>query len=188
MIGVLGKWDGRRLHKHTEKWLTHFNRMVSVFQNLFFSIKKKSQNPVTSWLRTCDIRTHKPWRTERQENNWIELAQCSVQWRVLLAVLSENGYSFKGIFILMWSRDSSVSIGTKLLAECQGFDPLFSTASRPALRPTQPPIQWGPRCLSLGIKRPERESDHSPPFSAEVKNTWSYAPTSKYVVTMWRLF
>jgi len=25
-----------------------------------------------------------------------------------------------------------------------------------------------------GLKRPEREVDHSPPFSAEVKNEWSY--------------
>jgi hypothetical protein len=26
----------------------------------------------------------------------------------------------------------------------------------------------------LGVKRPERETDHSPPSSAEVKNAWSY--------------
>jgi hypothetical protein len=25
-----------------------------------------------------------------------------------------------------------------------------------------------------GVKRPGREADHSPPFSVEVKNTWSY--------------
>jgi hypothetical protein len=30
-------------------------------------------------------------------------------------------------------------------------------------------IQWVPGALSLGIKRPEREADHSLPFSAEVK-------------------
>jgi hypothetical protein len=35
--------------------------------------------------------------------------------------------------------------------------------------PTQPPIQWVPGALSLGVKRPEREADHSPPSSAEVK-------------------
>jgi hypothetical protein len=40
---------------------------------------------------------------------------------------------------------------------------LFITASRMALGPTQPPIQW-----VLGIKRPGREADHSPPSSAEV--------------------
>jgi hypothetical protein len=41
--------------------------------------------------------------------------------------------------------------------------------SRPVQGPTQPPIQWVPRALSLGLKRPEREADHSPPSSAEVK-------------------
>jgi hypothetical protein len=34
---------------------------------------------------------------------------------------------------------------------------------------TQPPIQWEPGALSLGVKRPGREADHSPPSSAEVK-------------------
>jgi hypothetical protein len=35
--------------------------------------------------------------------------------------------------------------------------------------PTQPRIQWLPGALSLGVKRPGREADHSPPSSAEVK-------------------
>jgi hypothetical protein len=35
--------------------------------------------------------------------------------------------------------------------------------------PTQPPIQWVTGTLSLGVKRPGREADHSPPSSAEVK-------------------
>jgi hypothetical protein len=38
-----------------------------------------------------------------------------------------------------------------------------------ALGPTQPPIQWVPGALYLGVKRPVREADHSPPSSAEVK-------------------
>jgi hypothetical protein len=46
---------------------------------------------------------------------------------------------------------------------------LFTTASRTALRTTQPPIQWVPGALSLGVKRPGREADHSPSSSAEVK-------------------
>jgi hypothetical protein len=33
---------------------------------------------------------------------------------------------------------------------------LFTTASRTALGPTQPPIQWVPGALSLGVKRPGR--------------------------------
>jgi hypothetical protein len=35
--------------------------------------------------------------------------------------------------------------------------------------PTQSPIQWVPRDLSIGVKRPGYEADHSPPSSAEVK-------------------
>jgi hypothetical protein len=34
---------------------------------------------------------------------------------------------------------------------------------------TQPPIQWVPGALSLGIKRQRHKVDHSPPSSAEVK-------------------
>jgi hypothetical protein len=46
---------------------------------------------------------------------------------------------------------------------------LFTTTSRTTLGPTQPPIQCVPGALSLVIKRPGREADHSPPSSAEVK-------------------
>jgi hypothetical protein len=31
-----------------------------------------------------------------------------------------------------------------------------------------------PKRSSVGVKRPEYKADHSPPFSAEVKNAWSY--------------
>jgi hypothetical protein len=37
---------------------------------------------------------------------------------------------------------------------------LFTTTSRTALRPTQPPIQWVPEALSLGVKRPGSEANH----------------------------
>jgi hypothetical protein len=43
-------------------------------------------------------------------------------------------------------------------------------ASRPALGPTQPPMQWVPGVLSPGAKRPGREADCSPPSTADVKN------------------
>jgi hypothetical protein len=46
---------------------------------------------------------------------------------------------------------------------------LFTTVSRMALGPTQPPIQWAPGDPSLRVKRPGREADYSPPSSAEVK-------------------
>jgi hypothetical protein len=47
----------------------------------------------------------------------------------------------------------------------------LSSVSRPALGPTQPPVQWVPRVLSPGAKaRPGRDADHSPPSNAEVEN------------------
>jgi hypothetical protein len=68
--------------------------------------------------------------------------------------------------------------------------PLFSTfftASGTALVPTQPPIQWVSETLSLGIKQPGQEANHSPPSSAEVKNAWSYTSTPQYVFIAWCL-
>jgi hypothetical protein len=76
------------------------------------------------------------------------------------------------------SRNSSVGIalgyglddrGSRVRFPAKAGNFFFTIASRGALRPTQPPIQWVSGALSLGIKRPDREADHSPPSSAEVK-------------------
>jgi hypothetical protein len=77
------------------------------------------------------------------------------------------------------SRDNSIGIerwATGWMIGVLGFDSwrglkifLFTTVSRTALGPTQPPIQWVPRALSLVVKRLGREAGHSPPPSAEVK-------------------
>jgi hypothetical protein len=84
------------------------------------------------------------------------------------------------------SRDSSVSIalgyrlddwGSRVRFPAGAGIFLFTTASRMALGSTQPPIQWVPGALSLEVKRPGHEADHSPPSSAEVKNAWSYIST-----------
>jgi hypothetical protein len=76
--------------------------------------------------------------------------------------------------------------------EVLGFDSrqvlgifLFTTAPRTALGPTQPPIQWVPGALSLGVKRSGREADHSHPSSAEVKNAWGYNSTPRYAFMAW---
>jgi hypothetical protein len=57
---------------------------------------------------------------------------------------------------------------------------VFSISSRPALGPTQPPIQWVPGALFPGVKRPGSEADHSPPATAEVKKTCIYTTTTPY--------
>jgi hypothetical protein len=64
---------------------------------------------------------------------------------------------------------------------------LFTTAFGTALVPTQPLIQWVLGALSLGVKRPGREADYSPPSSAEVKNAWSYTSAPLYVFMAWYL-
>jgi hypothetical protein len=49
----------------------------------------------------------------------------------------------------------------------------LASVSRPALGPTQPPVQWvlgGP--FPGGKARPGRDADHSPPSSAEVENEY----------------
>jgi len=63
---------------------------------------------------------------------------------------------------------------------------LFTTASRPAVGPTQPPIQWLPVAVSLGVKRPGAEADHSPPSSAEVKKMrGAIRPFPQYALKAW---
>jgi hypothetical protein len=87
---------------------------------------------------------------------------------------------FLFIFTVLLVRDSVVSIATGYGLDDRGvsLSPsrvknfLFSTASRPALGPTQPAIQWVP-----GVKLQGREADQSPPTSAEVNKMWIYTST-----------
>jgi hypothetical protein len=62
---------------------------------------------------------------------------------------------------------------TGLWAEWSGFESCVQTCSE--ARPTS--CTMATRPLSLGVKRPGHEADHSLPFSAEVKNAWSYTST-----------
>jgi hypothetical protein len=105
-------------------------------------------------------------------------------WRLPQYLQQRISYTF--VFVTLFfvmSRDScDIALGYGL--EDRGFESrqplgifLLTTVSRPALAPTQPPIQWVPGALSLGIKWSGREADHSPPSNAEVKNAWSYTST-----------
>jgi hypothetical protein len=76
-----------------------------------------------------------------------------------------------------------VSVATSLYVGQPGFDSrrepdmfLLATASRSALWSIDP-IQWVPR----------REAHHSRPYSAEVKNKWSYISSPRYIFMVWCL-
>jgi hypothetical protein len=58
-----------------------------------------------------------------------------------------------------------------------------SRASRPALWPTQPPIQSVPEALSPGVERPGRKADHSLSSSAGVNDKCSYTSVPPYAFT-----
>ena len=84
---------------------------------------------------------------------------------------------------------SSVGIATGYRLDGPGIEARwgrdFPHLSRPALRPTQPPVQWVPG-LSWGKKRPGRDADPSLPSSAVVKERLglyiysSYGPYDLY--------
>ena len=89
-------------------------------------------------------------------------------------------------------QDSSVDIATRygldgpVIESWLGRN--FPHRSRPALGPTQPPVQWVAG-LSQGVKRPRRGFDHPPSSSVEVKERLQlcvYSPTgSSWPVIGW---
>jgi hypothetical protein len=77
------------------------------------------------------------------------------------------------IYIYIWFRRRNTVSFTEALGIC-----LFTTASRTALGPTQPPIYWLPGALSLGVKRPARETDHSPLSTADCMELCLHSPNT----------
>jgi hypothetical protein len=75
------------------------------------------------------------------------------------------------VFILELQLDYGLDDrGSRVRFPAGAVNFFFTTASRTALGPTQPPIRGVQGALSLGLKLPGREADHLPAFSAEVKN------------------
>jgi hypothetical protein len=84
-------------------------------------------------------------------------------WRLIArGVATENYRLWAG----WWMNRGSFPSRTEIF--------LFSTASRPALGLTQPPVQWVAGILYLGIKEwSGREADQRPPSGCEVKNAYN---------------
>jgi hypothetical protein len=62
---------------------------------------------------------------------------------------------------------------------------LFAAASRLAVGPTQPPVQWVVGAIFPGVKGPGHEADHSLASNAEVKKKWNYTSTTSYIFMVW---
>jgi hypothetical protein len=80
------------------------------------------------------------------------------------------------VFYSLQSHDSSVGIALRYGLDDRGSRVRFPAGTgnfslhhRVQNGPTKPPTQWLPGALPLGLKQPGRETDHSPPSSAEVK-------------------
>jgi hypothetical protein len=87
------------------------------------------------------------------------------------------------------SRDSAVGIATGYGLDDGGVGVRVPIGLRIFTSPSRPDRLWGPpnllfkgyRELFPEVRRPGREADHSPPYSAEVKKTWIYTSTPPYV-------
>jgi hypothetical protein len=62
--------------------------------------------------------------------------------------------------------------GVRILVGARNFSPHHRVQTGPGAHPASYPM--GTTGSFPGVKLPVRESDHSPPSSAEVKNAWSY--------------
>jgi hypothetical protein len=86
---------------------------------------------------------------------------------------------------------SSAGIATSYRLDSRGSIPsrgkifLFSIASRPALEPTQLPIQWVREGDFPGLKRPGRGADHLLLSSAKIKNGGVIPSLSPYFFMAW---
>jgi hypothetical protein len=74
---------------------------------------------------------------------------CNIRIRTVIAQLEERWATGRTIGVLGF--DSRLGVGIFL----------FTTASRTALEPNQPPIKWVLGALSLEVRRPGREAEHT---------------------------
>jgi hypothetical protein len=117
-----------------------------------------------------------------------QFEQCELKWRNAPScwkTSASSSFVEKTSFPIypIWEPGWLSRYSDGLQAALPGFDYrqeqgifLYSTASRLAMGPTQPPIQWVPGAFSPGIKRSGREADHSPPSRTKVKNVGATPP------------
>jgi hypothetical protein len=125
----------------------------------------------TTWRRALHSQRNRfPNREYVHDMTWhdvLDICSSFVRKREFMPVKSLNKSHHSSVGMALGYGLNDRGSRVQFPAEAGNF--LFTTASRTALGPTQPSIQWIPGALSLGVKRPGREADHSPPSTAEVK-------------------
>jgi hypothetical protein len=107
-----------------------------------------------------------PWRRDRQV-----VSKRRYGTTVLCCIQPQRGANLIYIAVEGWNHGQ--------LRTC-----CFETSRRP-LDATHGATQSVPWAISLAVKRPGRETDHSSPYSADVRNERSYTSTALY--GSWRL-
>jgi hypothetical protein len=132
-----------------------------------------------------DLQFHSPIRLNGVVLNYLSTgANLPFTYSVTRTTFKKRGrilflgteYFWTLLYFYSLSWDSAVGVATGYKLDDRGVGVqvpvvknfLFSTSSRLALGPTQPPIQWVQVGFFPRVKRPGREADHSPPTSAEV--------------------
>jgi hypothetical protein len=134
---------------------------LQIFENkILWKIWEPKRNGESEKFRT--------WWCIQKFPDWPSGARTATRCSCV-AILWVSLVSFAAITLRVSSERVFVVVSLWLSPKTFGYTLLFTTASRMALEPTQPPIQWVPGALSLGVKRLGREADYSPPSSAEVK-------------------
>jgi hypothetical protein len=77
-----------------------------------------------------------------------------------------TGYGLEDQRVGVWVPEEQKFTFLQVVQTCSGAHP--------------PSYPMGTGVLSPGVKRPGRETDHSPPISAEVKQTWAYTAIPPY--------
>jgi hypothetical protein len=145
-----------------------------------------------TWFKVYLIKqSHAKWNQTRKESkpprSWTQRIFCVLTTKSCLS----RDFSFQIVFHFsihcIWRAGIAQWYSAGLRAGWLGVrDPagtgwlgifLFTTASRLALGPNQPPIKRVPQALALGIMWPGRE--------AEVENAWSYTSTPQYAFIVW---
>jgi hypothetical protein len=94
-------------------------------------------------------------------------------------------YVFNSVSIATGYRLDDRMIGVRLPVQARNFSLWHHVQTGSGA--TQPPIQWVPGVLSVGVKRPGCKADHTPPSSAEVKEWVELYSTPQYVFMAWCL-